>query len=458
MQYECTSCGYRTAKWLGRCPQCREWGTIEESVPAHRTVRTQAKPAAQGTGATPITEVDRTLAEARSTHIPEFDRVLGGGLVPGAVVLLAGEPGVGKSTLLIEVGSWTARQGATVLYVTGEESAAQVRLRAERVDALCDTLYLTAETDLGIVLGTIDQVKPDLLIIDSVQTLASADVDGAPGGVAQVREVAAAVIRAAKDHAIPTVLVGHVTKDGSVAGPRLLEHLVDVVCSFEGERHSRLRMLRAVKNRYGPTDEVGCFDMTEQGIESLPDPSGLFLSRSTTKAPGSCLTVALEGRRPMLIEVQALVDKANGNPRRTVSDLDSNRVAMLLAVLSPLYRTGEVDVFAATVGGMRISEPASDLAIALATASAVVHKPLYSRLVAVGEISLSGEIRQVPGVSQRLAEAARQGITNAIVARGSLDTVPAPPGMRVREVETLLEAVETAGLPIAVKKEEESGE
>ncbi|WP_291795866.1 ATPase domain-containing protein, partial [Brevibacterium sp.] len=317
MQYECTACGYKTAKWLGRCPQCREWGTIEESVPAHRTVRTQAKPASQGTGATPITEVDRTLAEARSTHIPEFDRVLGGGLVPGAVVLLAGEPGVGKSTLLLEVGSWTARQGAQVLYVTGEESAAQVRLRAERVDALSETLLLTAETDLGVVLGTIDQVKPSLLIIDSVQTLASADVAGAPGGVAQVREVAAAVIRAAKDHAIPTVLVGHVTKDGSVAGPRLLEHLVDVVCSFEGERHSRLRMLRAVKNRYGPTDEVGCFDMTEKGIESLPDPSGLFLTRTATKAPGSCLTVALEGKRPMLVEVQALTDKSPGTPRRT---------------------------------------------------------------------------------------------------------------------------------------------
>jgi DNA repair protein RadA/Sms len=448
MQYECTACGYKTAKWLGRCPQCREWGTIEESVPAHRTVRTQAKPASQGTGATPITEVDRTLAEARSTHIPEFDRVLGGGLVPGAVVLLAGEPGVGKSTLLLEVGSWTARQGAQVLYVTGEESAAQVRLRAERVDALSETLLLTAETDLGVVLGTIDQVKPSLLIIDSVQTLASADVAGAPGGVAQVREVAAAVIRAAKDHAIPTVLVGHVTKDGSVAGPRLLEHLVDVVCSFEGERHSRLRMLRAVKNRYGPTDEVGCFDMTEKGIESLPDPSGLFLTRTATKAPGSCLTVALEGKRPMLVEVQALTDKSPGTPRRTVSDLDSGRVAMILAVLSPQFRTGELDVFAATVGGMRISEPASDLSVAMATASAIVHKPLYSRLVAIGEISLSGEVRQVPGMGQRLSEAARQGITNAIVAKGSLEGLPVPPEMRVREAEHLLEALEIAGIPL----------
>ncbi|HLS34490.1 MAG TPA: DNA repair protein RadA, partial [Brevibacterium sp.] len=321
MQYQCNACGHTTAKWLGRCPACREWGTIEESAPARRTVRTQAKPAPDDAGATPITQVDRTLAQAKSTHIPEFDRVLGGGLVPGAVVLLAGEPGVGKSTLLLEVGSWTSRQGARVLYVTGEESAAQVRLRAERVEALCDTLYLSAETDLGIVLGTIDQLQPDLLIIDSVQTLASADVEGAPGGVAQVREVAAAVIRAAKDHAIPTVLVGHVTKEGSVAGPRTLEHLVDVVCSFEGERHSRLRMLRAVKNRYGPTDEVGCFDMTETGIESLPDPSGLFLTRSATRAPGSCLTVALEGRRPMLIEVQSLIDDAHGHPRRTVSGL-----------------------------------------------------------------------------------------------------------------------------------------
>ena len=358
--------------------------------------------------------------------------------------MLAGEPGVGKSTLLLEVGSWTARQGTRVLYVTGEESAAQVRLRAERVDALSETLYLSAETDLGIVLGTIDQLQPDLIIIDSVQTLASADVDGAPGGVAQVREVAAAVIRAAKDHAIPTVLVGHVTKDGSVAGPRTLEHLVDVVCSFEGERHSRLRMLRAVKNRYGPTDEVGCFDMTESGIESLPDPSGLFLTRSATRAPGSCLTVALEGRRPMLIEVQSLIDDAHSHPRRTVSGLDSNRIAMILAVLGRLTKTADKDVFSATVGGMRVSEPACDLALALSLASARTGDALYSRLVAIGEISLSGEIRQVPGLGQRLSEAARQGITNAIVAGGSLDNVPVPDGMRVAECENLAEAIATA--------------
>ena len=387
--------------------------------------------------------MDRTLAQARSTHIPEFDRVLGGGLVPGAVVLLSGEPGVGKSTLLLEVGSWTARQGTTVLYVTGEESAAQVRLRAERVDALTDQLLLTAETDLGVVLGTIDEVRPDLLIIDSVQTLASADVDGAPGGVAQVREVAAAIIRTAKDHAIPTVLVGHVTKDGTVAGPRTLEHLVDVVCTFEGDRHSRLRMLRAIKNRYGPTDEVGCFDMTEAGIQSLPDPSGLFLTRSATRAPGSCLTVALEGRRPMLVEIQSLVAKAHGNPRRTVSGLDSSRIAMVLAVIATAAPTADADFFAATVGGMRVSEPASDLAVALSVASAVHGAPLYSRLIAVGEISLSGEIRQVPGLGQRLSEAARQGITNAVVAEGALENVTVPDGMRVAQCETLLDAVRT---------------
>ena len=444
MQYLCSACGHRTAKWLGRCPQCREWGTIEESQPAQRTVRTQARPAREGGGAQPITQVDRTLAEARSTHIPEFDRVLGGGLVPGAVVLLSGEPGVGKSTLLLEVCSWTARQGTTVLYVTGEESAAQVRLRAERVDALCDQLLLTAETDLGVVLGTIDQVKPDLLVIDSVQTLASADVDGAPGGVAQVREVAAAIIRTAKDHAIPTVLVGHVTKDGTVAGPRTLEHLVDVVCTFEGDRHSRLRMLRAIKNRYGPTDEVGCFDMTEQGIQSLPDPSGLFLTRSATQAPGSCLTVALEGRRPMLVEIQSLVAQAHSSPRRTVGGLDSNRIAMILAVLANFAPTASADFFASTVGGMRVSEPASDLAVALSVASAVHRVPQHSRLIAIGEISLSGEIRQVPGLGQRLSEAARQGINLAVVAAGALENVTVPDGMRIAQCESVREAVATA--------------
>lgn len=452
MAYTCTECGHSNPKWLGRCPQCQAWGTFEETGPAASTVRTKAKAAPAGRRAAPITGVDGTLARARPTGVGEFDRVLGGGLVPGAVILLAGEPGVGKSTLLLDVAARTARTAGRALYVTGEESAGQVRLRAERIGALEDDLLLAAETDLGVVLGMIGTEQPDLLVIDSVQTLASSDVDGVPGGVTQVREVAAGVIRAAKDHGIPTILVGHITKDGTVAGPRLLEHLVDVVCGFEGDRHSRLRLLRATKNRFGPTDEVGCFDMTEKGIESLADPSGLFLSRSNTRAPGTCLAVSQEGRRPMVVEVQALVEEATGgSPRRTVSGVDGNRVAMNIAVTSKYTKLGKHDVFVATVGGARVAEPAADLAVCLALVSAAVDRPLYSRLVAIGEISLSGEIRNVPNIGLRLAEAARLGVTNAVVARGALENVGVPPGMRVKECETVVDAIELVitGAPAA---------
>lgn len=448
MAYTCVECGYSSPKWLGRCPQCQSWGSLEESAGESTSVRTKAKPAPAGRRASPITGVDGALARARPTGVSEFDRVLGGGLVPGAVVLLAGEPGVGKSTLLLDVAARAARARATVLYVSGEESAGQVRLRAERIGALEESLLLAAETDLGVVLGMIGSEAPDLLIIDSVQTLASSDVDGVPGGVTQVREVAAGIIRAAKDHSIPTVLVGHITKEGTVAGPRLLEHLVDVVCSFEGDRHSRLRLLRSVKNRFGPTDEVGCFDMTETGIESLADPSGLFLSRHASGTAGTCLTVSQEGRRPMVIEVQALTEQTTmGNPRRTVSGVDGNRVAMNLAVVSKHTSLNKHDVFVATVGGVRVTEPAADLAVCLALVSAARDRALYSRLVAIGEISLSGEIRKVPNLGLRLAEAARLGVTTAVVARGALENVSIPDRMRIKECETVADAIDLVVRP-----------
>ncbi|MCQ9368195.1 DNA repair protein RadA [Brevibacterium sp. 91QC2O2] len=442
--YQCTDCGYQSPKWLGRCPQCHQWGTLEEGNSTSAAVRTKVAKPVPGRQAQRISDIDPQTATAWPTGVGELDRVLGGGFVPGAVVLLAGEPGVGKSTLLLDVAARAARAKSKVLYVTGEESAGQVRLRAGRINALEDNLLLAAETDLGTVLGMVESEAPDLLVVDSVQTLASAEVEGVPGGVTQVREVAAAVIRTAKTHAIPTVLVGHITKDGNVAGPRLLEHLVDVVCSFEGDRHSRLRLLRALKNRFGPTDEVGCFDMTEGGIESLEDPSGLFLSRSGKAAPGTCLAVTQEGRRPLVVEVQALVaEAAGGSPRRTVSGVDGSRVAMNLAVLSKtLENSTKQDVFVSTVGGAKVTEPATDLAVCLALASAMANRPVYSRLVAIGEISLSGEIRRVPDVGRRLSEAARLGITNAVVARGSLENVKAPAGMRIRECEDLGEALQ----------------
>jgi DNA repair protein RadA/Sms len=415
--YRCAECGHAEAKWVGRCPECQAWGTLEE-VGAPRGTITAGLTSAP---ARPIAEVDVEAARARRTGVPELDRVLGGGLVPGAVVLLAGEPGVGKSTLLLEVAfRWAARDGAggPALYVTGEESAGQVRLRAERTGNVHEAMYLAAESDVSAVLTHVDAVKPGLLVLDSVQTMAAAGVDGTPGGVTQVRAVTAALVALAKERALPVILVGHVTKDGSIAGPRVLEHLVDVVLQFEGDRHSTLRMVRGVKNRFGPADEVGCFELVDDGIIGVPDPSGLFLSQRDTGVPGTAVTVAVEGKRPLLGEVQALVASSNlGNPRRAVSGLDSSRVAMALAVLERRgrIRLAERDVFTATVGGMRIVEPAADLAIILAVASAAKEFVLPPNLVVLGEVGLAGEVRRVSGIRTRLAEAARLGFTRALV-------------------------------------------
>jgi DNA repair protein RadA/Sms len=415
--YRCAECGHAEAKWVGRCPECQAWGTLEE-VGAPRATITAGTPSGP---ARPIAEVDVESARARKTGVPELDRVLGGGLVPGAVVLLAGEPGVGKSTLLLEVAfRWAARDGAggPALYVTGEESAGQVRLRAERTGNVHQAMFLAAESDISAVLTHVDAVKPGLLVVDSVQTMATSQVDGTQGGVTQVRAVTAALVALAKERGLPVVLVGHVTKDGSIAGPRVLEHLVDVVLQFEGDRHSTLRMVRGVKNRFGPADEVGCFELVDDGIIGVPDPSGLFVNRRETGVPGTAVTVAVEGKRPLLGEVQALVARSNlGNPRRAVSGLDSSRVAMALAVLERRgrIRLAESDVFTATVGGMRIIEPAADLAVALAVASAAQDFVLPPNLVVFGEVGLAGEVRRVSGVRSRLTEAARLGFTRALV-------------------------------------------
>ncbi|MFC7490624.1 MULTISPECIES: DNA repair protein RadA [unclassified Knoellia] len=444
--YRCTECGWTTGKWVGRCGECQAWGSVTEvgAVSARTTAATSVQ-----RPAVPIGDVDVTRAQARGTGVPEFDRVLGGGLVPGAVVLVAGEPGIGKSTLLLDVAGRAARGGEPgeerrVLYVSGEESAAQVRSRAERIEAMARTLFLASETDLATVLGQIDQVEPELVIIDSVQTISSAEVEGSAGNVSQVREVAASLIAMAKSRGISCLLVGHVTKDGSIAGPRVLEHLVDVVVQFEGDRHSRLRLVRAVKNRYGPTDEVGCFDLSDIGITGLADPSGLFLSNRTAAVAGTCVTVTLEGRRPLVTEVQALVDQTEmPNPRRATSGLDSARVGMILAVLGARAKApiGRKDVFVSTVGGVRITEPAADLALTLALASAINDQPLPVGTVAFGEVGLAGELRPVTGAHRRLAEAARLGFTTAIVPPGVLGGGPVPDGLRVVEVATVLEAV-----------------
>ena len=416
--FACTECGWTTVKWVGRCGECQAWGTVQEAA-SQTGIVTKVKPAIilETAAAKSITQVDAGKMAAQSTGVAEFDRVLGGGLVAGAVVLLSGEPGVGKSTLLLEVASKMARGGTRVLYVSGEESVGQIRLRAERTKAITPELYLATENDLSAVLGQIDVVQPGLILVDSVQTIASAAIDGSAGMPSQIREVASSLISVAKERGIPVILVGHVTKDGSIAGPRLLEHLVDVVCHFEGDRQTSLRFVRSLKNRFGPTDEVGCFEMTGEGIVEVSDPSGLFLSRGSQPVSGTCVTVTMEGKRALIVEVQALVVKTSApQPRRVTNGLDSSRVNMLLAVLERRagFRLGEHDVYVSTVGGVKVTEPAADLAIALAVASAMQDKPIAHNLVAFGEISLAGEIRKVSNSKQRAAEANRLGFIRSV--------------------------------------------
>jgi DNA repair protein RadA/Sms len=433
--HRCAECGHQAAQWVGRCPSCQAWGSLEQAAPvAAAPTRGRIAAGAPTAPARRIADVALDSARARPTGVAELDRVLGGGMIPGAVVLLAGEPGVGKSTLLLEVAAKAAATGR-VLYVTGEESAGQVRLRAERTGAVHDELYIAAESDLGAIVGHLEELRPDLLVVDSIQTMSTGDADGAPGGVTQTRAVTVALTGLAKERGLPIVLVGHVTKDGSIAGPRVLEHLVDVVLSFEGDKHSTLRMVRGVKNRFGPADEVGCFELRDSGIVGMPDPSGLFLARfGGPPVPGTAVTVVMDGRRPLPAELQALVTgKDIPSPRRAVSGLDNARVAMLLAVLEKRagVRLHDAEVYAATVGGMRVVEPAADLALALAITSARRDVALPSDVVVLGEIGLAGEVRRVAGVDRRLAEAARLGFTHALVPP---DSGAGPPGMRITEV------------------------
>ena len=417
--YRCSECGWETSKWVGRCGECQAWGSVAEG--ATPTMRTTAAPVTRA--AVPIGQVSVEESRSRTSGVPELDRVLGGGLVPGAAVLLAGEPGVGKSTLLLEVAAQTARLRHRTLYVTGEESASQVRLRADRTGGVHDELFIAAETDLGAVLTHIEETRPTLLVVDSIQTIGASGIEGVPGGVTQVKEVAAALIRVAKTRNITTIFVGHVTKEGSIAGPRVLEHLVDVVLHFEGDRNSRFRMVRAIKNRFGPVDEVGCFDLAADGITAVSDPTGLFVEHHHGRVAGTCVAVTMEGRRPLLAEVQALVTPSPlERPRRTTSGIDGSRMAMVLAVLQQHVglRLHGHDVFASTVGGAKLTDPASDLAVAVALASATFVSPPPAGVVAMGEIGLAGELRRVRDLPQRIAEAARLGFAMAVV--------PAEPG------------------------------
>lgn len=411
-QFRCAECGWQSFKWVGRCGECQAWGSVEElgGSPAVSAAKLSAAVVAK-----PITEISTKDKSHSSTGSSEVDRVLGGGLVSGAAILLSGEPGVGKSTLLLDLAARLAQQGKRALYISAEESESQIRLRAERIGAMHANLYLAAEQELARILGQIETLKPDLVVVDSVQTVSADDVSGSAGMPAQVRLVASNLIRTTKQLEIPLLLVGHVTKDGSIAGPRVLEHLVDVVCQFEGDRQTALRFIRTLKNRFGPTDEVGCFEMTGDGIVAVSDPSALFLSGNPNPTAGSCVTVTVDGRRSMLVEIQALVVRSSTpQPRRVVSGVDSSRVAMILAVLERRagVRLSETDVYVSTVGGFRILEPAADLAIAIALASAARDVAVNRDTAAFGEISLAGEIRGVTLAKQRAAEASRMGRSN----------------------------------------------
>ncbi|MCW2554883.1 MAG: repair protein RadA [Mycobacterium sp.] len=437
-QHRCSECHHVTAKWVGRCPDCGSWGTVDEvAVLTPIAASASGRAVAPSSPAVPISSIDPGSTRHFNTGVSELDRVLGGGLVPGSVTLLAGDPGVGKSTLLLEVVHRWAQSGRRALYLSGEESAGQIRLRAERTGCTHDEVFLAAESDLQTALGHIEQVKPTLIVVDSVQTMSTTEVDGVTGGVTQVRAVTTALTMAAKATGVAIILVGHVTKEGAIAGPRSLEHLVDVVLHFEGDRSSALRMVRGVKNRFGAADEVGCFLLHDNGIECVADPSGLFLDQRPQPVSGTAVTVTLDGKRPLIGEVQALIGSAAaGNPRRAVSGIDSARAAMITAVLEKRanLRVGQNDIYLSTVGGMRLTDPSSDLAVALAIASAYADIPMPTTVVAIGEVGLAGDLRRVTGMDRRLAEAARLGFTCAVVPPGVKDV---PAGLTVTSADNI---------------------
>ena len=443
--YRCTECGTAEPKWTGRCTGCEAWNTLVEEPDLLRTARAEGAVVSEASTPVPIGEVDTEAWAPAATGIGELDRVLQGGLVPGSVTLLGGEPGIGKSTLLLQALAGLARAGHRCLYVTAEESAQQVRLRAERLGTLPPELWLVSETALPHVLTHLDTVAPTVVAIDSIQTVYDPALSSAPGSVAQVRECAHRLVRMAKERAIATVLVGHVTKDGGLAGPRVLEHTVDTVLSFEGERHHALRLLRAVKHRFGSTDELGLFEMTGTGLEGVPDPSALFLADRRPGTPGSVVAPVLEGNRPLLVEVQALVTPSQiPSPRRSAQGLDSGRLSLVLAVLE--QRVGasfhQADVHSVVAGGVKAVEPGADLAIALALVSARAGIALRDDLVVCGEVGLGGELRQVHQTARRLAEAARLGFRRAVVPASA----PAhAPGLEVLRAATLSEAIDLVG-------------
>jgi len=435
IQHVCKECGFRTAKWFGKCAGCGAFGSVEETAPG--------RAARASSGVLPIHQVPLSPERRERTGIGELDRALGGGLVPGAVVLLAGDPGIGKSTLLLSALDRLAGWGRPVLYVSGEESLQQIRLRGERLQTLSPGLHLAAETDASVALDHARKLRPSVLAVDSIQTLALGGLESAPGSVAQVREVGHRLAGYAKETGTPVILVGHVTKEGSIAGPRVLEHLVDTVLFFEGDRNHAYRVLRARKNRFGSTNEIGVFEMQSEGLVEVPNPSALFLSGRSVDAPGSAVVAIMNGSRPLLVEVQALVavSPSNGAPRRTAIGVDFWRVAVLTAVLERNLKLplGEKDIYVSVAGGAELPEPAGDLAVAAAMVSSLNERALPSGTVVLGEVGLAGEVRAVGQIDQRLAEAAQLGFSRCVLPKGN--RVRAGSALELRGVSNVKEAM-----------------
>jgi DNA repair protein RadA/Sms len=441
--YVCQACGGSTPRWQGQCPACQAWNTLEESLSESNSSNARFQGLAQAVPRQKLSAIKAEDMPRLPTGVDEFDRVLGGGLVPGGVVLIGGDPGIGKSTLLLQALAEMSAAGVSVLYSSGEESAAQIALRAKRIALAAPQLEVLAEIQLEKLLTTIDAARPQVVVVDSIQTVYSDALTSAPGSVAQVRECAAQLTRYAKSTGICMLMVGHVTKDGHLAGPRVLEHIVDTVLYFEGDTHSSFRLVRSIKNRFGAVNELGVFAMTEKGLKGVSNPSAIFLSQHAEMVPGACVLVTQEGSRPLLVEIQALVDTAHiPNPRRLAVGLEQHRLAMLLAVL---HRHAGIacfdqDVFLNAVGGVKISEPAADLAVLLAIQSSIRNRALPKELIVFGEVGLAGEIRPCPRGQERLKEAAKLGFTIAIIPKANLPKSKIP-GLRVIPVERIDEAI-----------------
>jgi DNA repair protein RadA/Sms len=446
--FVCQQCGRESLKWLGRCPGCEGWNTFLET----RASSGRAGPdhSLEPVSACELSQISLDKSPRVVLPFGEFNRVLGGGIVPGSLILISGDPGIGKSTLLLQVSSMMAQQNGKVLYVSGEESVQQARLRADRLNVRGDGLFLLPETDLDVILGRMEEIAPALGVIDSIQTVYLRDLEGPPGSMSQVRGCTLKLMQWAKPLSIPLLIIGHVTKEGAIAGPKVLEHIVDVVLYLEGESHSNYRLLRGVKNRFGSTNEIGIFEMRDHGLVEVENPSLVFMSGRSQRAVGAVVASILEGTRPLLVEIQALTTATSfGLPRRTANGVDFNRLMLIIAVLNKRagLKLGNQDIIVNVVGGLRTGEPATDLAVALSIASSFSDRAVDPNMVVVGELGLSGEIRGVPQVERRLADAARQGFNRCLGPRSSLSGVTVPDGMEILAADSVRESLQLAFAP-----------